>query len=107
MRSEEIPEEEPDEEPEDEPNGSATGVATAVPALGFPSREFEFRTDEISLAELADGATLAKRLGEASKDGWDFVQIVEAGDKHLLLLRRGKRGERQSRPVGFFPPSRS
>ena len=107
MRSEEIPEEEPDEEPEEEPTGNASGVAAAVPTTGFPSREFEYRTDEISLADLADGSTLARRLGEASRDGWDFVQVLEAGDKRLVLLRRGRRGERQSRPVGFFPPARS
>jgi hypothetical protein len=78
-----------------------------VPSLGPPSREFEYRTDELSLSELADGATLAARLGEASKDGWDFVQLVDAGDKRLILLRRARRGEKRSRPVGFFPPSRS
>lgn len=107
MRSEEIPEEEPDEEPEEEPSTAGTAVATAVPGLGFPNREFEFRTDELSLAELADGATLAARLGEASKDGWDFVQVIDAGDRRLVLLRRAKRAEKQGRPVGFLAPSRS
>jgi hypothetical protein len=107
MRSEEIPEEDPDEEPEEEPTGAGAAMATAVPSLGLPSREFEFRTDELSLAELVDGRTLAARLGQASKDGWDYVQVIEAGEKRLLLLRRAKRPEKQGRPVGFFPPSRS
>lgn len=107
MRSEEIPEEEPEEEPDEEPTGAATALATAVPSLGFPTREFEFRTDDISPAELGDGKTLAERLGEASKDGWDFVQVIDAGDKRVVLLRRTKRAEKQARPVGFFPPSRS
>ena len=107
MRSEEIPEEEPDEEPEEEPSNASQAVATAVPSLGFPSREYEFRTDVITVAELADGSTLATRLTAASKDGWDFVQVVEAGDQRFLLLRRARRSEKQARPVGFFPPSRS
>jgi hypothetical protein len=107
MRSEEIPEEEPDEEPEEEPASASQAVATAVPSLGFPSREFEFRTDAISAEELADGSTLATRLTEASKDGWDFLQVLEAGDRRFVLLRRARRSEKQSRPVGFFPPPHS
>ena len=104
MRSEEIPEEEPDEEPEPEPSGQGA-VTTAVPSLGFPVREFEFRADEVSIDDLGDGGSLAARLTQASKDGWDFIQVVEAGDRRLLLMRRVKRSERQARPVGFMPPS--
>lgn len=105
MRSEEIPEEEPDE-PEEEPTSQGSVATATAPSLGFPSREFEFQAEEVSIADLADGKKLATRLTEASKDGWDFVQVVEAGDKRLLLLRRAKRAERQARQVGFMPPAR-
>ncbi len=105
MRSEEIPEEEPDEEPEPQPEPAAAAVAAVVPQVGGPSREFEFRSEEVALSELVDG--LAARLTEASKDGWDFVQVVEAGERRVILYRRAKRAERQAKPVGFFPPSKS
>ena len=107
MRSEEIPEEEPDEpEPEEAP-AAASAVATMLPSVAPASREFEFRTESIALAELTDGSTLPAKLGEASKDGWDFVQVIEAGDSRVLLFRRGKKAERHNRPVGFSPPSKS
>jgi hypothetical protein len=102
MRSEEIPEEEP-EEPEEEPAGAPAGVATVVPSVGGPPREFEFKTEELTVAEIS--AVLASRLTEASKEGWDFVQVIDAGERRVILYRRAKRGERHSRPVGFFPPA--
>lgn len=104
MRSEEIPEEEPDE-PEEEPEQAESAVATFVPSVGSASREFEFRTEGMSISELADGSTLAQKLTDASKEGWDLVQVLDAGDSRVIVFRRGKRPERQSRPVGFFPPS--
>jgi len=107
MRSEEIPEEEPDEEPEREPANAAAPAATMVPAVGAGAREFEFKTEALSLSELGDGSTLATRLTEASKEGWDFVQVLDAGDQRVIVYRRGKRSDRQTRPVGFFPPSKS
>lgn len=103
MRSEEIPEEEPDE-PEEEPS-AAPSVATVVPSVGAPSREFEYKTEELTPAEVT--AVLASRLTEASKDGWDFVQVIDAGESRVILYRRPKRGEHHARPVGFFPPSKS
>lgn len=105
MRSEEIPEEpdEPEEEPEQAP--AAAAVATMVPSVAGQSREFEYRTEELKLTDLA--GDLAGRLTEASKDGWDFVQIVDAGESRLIVYRRSKRPERQARPVGFFPPAKS
>ena len=102
MRSEEIPEEEPDE-PEEEPSAAPSGVATVVPSVGGPSREFEFKTEELTVEEIT--AVLASRLTEASKDGWDFVQVIDAGERRVILYRRAKRGERNARPVGFFPPA--
>ena len=105
MRSEEIPEEEPDEEPEPEQAPSQAAVATVVPSVGSAGREFEYRTEDLAVGEIADG--LAKRLTDASKDGWDFVQVVDAGERRVILLRRAKRAERHAKPVGFFPPSKS
>ncbi|HEX6488436.1 MAG TPA: hypothetical protein VF137_06125 [Candidatus Dormibacteraeota bacterium] len=106
MRSEEIPEQEPDE-PEEEPAQAEQSVATLVPSVGQAAREFEFRTEALSLAELTDGSTLARKLTEASKEGWDLVSVLDAGDHRVIVYRRGKRSERQSHPVGFFPQSRS
>jgi len=105
MRSEEIPEEpdEPEEEPEQAP--AAAAVATVMPSVGGQPREFDYRTEELAAAELSGG--LADRLTQASKDGWDFVQVVDAGEQRVIVYRRAKRSERQARPVGFFPPSKS
>ncbi len=99
-RAEEEPE--PDEpEPDDEP-GSAPSVASIVPTVGGSgSREFEYRTDLISVAELTDGSTLAEKLGKASVDGWDLVDILDGGDQKVVLLRKPKRPKTESRPVGF------
>ena len=105
MRSEEIPEEEPDEEPEPEPAPSQAAGATVVPSVGSPSREFEYRTEDVAVGDVA--TRLAELLTEASKEGWDFVQVVDAGDRRVILFRRGKRSERHAHPVGFFPPSKS
>lgn len=108
MRAEEIPEpDEPEEEPEEEPGQAGAAVATAL-NVGMAAREFEFKTDEIPLEKIADGTTLAEALTEASKDGWDFMQLVDAGgDRRLMLFRRAKRAERKGHPVGFLAPSRS
>ena len=51
-----------------------------------------------------DGTTLADRLTRASADGWDLVEIIGAGERHAILLRKAKRPERPGRPVGFAPP---
>jgi hypothetical protein len=53
---------------------------------------------------VTDGTTLAAQLTGASKDGWDLVDIINAGDRHAVLLRRLKRPERNARQVGFAPP---
>ena len=51
-----------------------------------------------------DGTTLAGQLNKASTDGWDLVDIINAGDRYAVLLRRAKRPDRNARPVGFTPP---
>lgn len=96
MRAEEEPEEEPDQRP--------SGGQTLLPTVTPPGREFEFRTEQLKAAEMADGKTLAERLTAASKDGWDLVEVIEVRDVYAVLLRRPKTRERESRPVGFAPP---
>jgi len=82
---------------------AATPHRTVVPPPDG-TREYEFRTELLTSAEVTDGSTLAGRLTQASADGWDLVDIINAGDRHAVLLRRLKRPERSSRQVGFAPP---
>ncbi len=107
LRFEEEPEPiivpEPDEDPDgpdDEP-AAAAGTATIVPRVDSPmEREYEYRVDVLSLAEVLDG-TIAEKLSEASHDDWHLVDIIDAGDKKALLLRKRKQKESARRPVGF------
>ncbi len=103
VQSEEEPDEEPDE-PEEEPEARAT--ASTMPIYGLGGREFEFRTEAITLPELTDGHTLAERLTAASGDGWDYVETIPTGSDPVLLYRRTKRQAREARKVGFDPPGR-
>jgi hypothetical protein len=97
-RSEEEPD--PDEEPEAAPTGQ-TGPPT--PVVAPPGREYEYRSELLSQDEIADG-TLVTTLNESAAEGWDLVEVIAAGEKRVVLLRRPKRGERESRPVGFQRP---
>jgi hypothetical protein len=101
-RLEEEPE--PDEEPDERPAGVATAPGTQVPSVSDAGREHEYRTDLLTAGEVLDGKTLADQLTKASSDGWDLVDIISAGDRYAVLLRRAKRPERNARPVGFTPP---
>ncbi len=101
-RLEEEPE--PDEDPDEEPAAVATAERPLVPSIGDGGREYEYQTDLLTTAEVIDGTTLAGRLTKASGDGWELVDIINAGDRHAVLLRRAKRPERNTRPVGFTPP---
>ncbi len=94
---------EPEEPDEDEP---AAATSTLVPTVGSENggREFEYRTELLTAAQVVDGTTLAEQLTRASSDGWDLVDVIGAGDRHAVLLRRGKRPERSARRVGFSPP---
>ena len=77
---------EPDEEPEEpaeEPAASAA-TATIVPRVDAPIER-----------------TIADKLSEASHDEWHLVDIIDAGDKKALLLRKRKQKEAARRPVGF------
>jgi hypothetical protein len=93
----------------DEPDEPDEAVAIAGPGPlptvdSAAGREFEFRTDVLTDAEVTDGKTLADRLTQASKDGWDLVEVIGVRDAHAVLLRRPKKVERESRRVGFTPP---
>ena len=108
LRSEEDPDEEPDEP--GQPNHPGDGAATStqmVPSVGLPLREWEFSTQVLTVTQVADGTTLVKTLKDAAADGWELSDVVDAGDKRVLLMRRPKRGQRESRRVGFAPPSHS
>jgi len=106
-RDEEEPEE--PEEP-DEPGGPDNGAMAPtrmVPNVGLPGRDWEFSTQVLTLAQVTDGTTLVKVLKESGADGWDLADVIDGGDKRVLLLRRPKRSQRESRRVGFAPPSES
>ena len=101
-RLEEEPE--PDQEPDETPAAVATAPGAQIPSVSDGAREHEYRTDLLTAAEVVDGTTLAGQLTRASGEGWDLVDIISAGDRYAVLLRRAKRPERNARPVGFTPP---
>jgi hypothetical protein len=104
LRSEEDPDDDPDEP--DQPNHPGDGAAAArmVPTVGLPLREWEFSTQVLTVSQLVDGVTLVKRLKEAGADGWELTDVIDGGDKRVLLMRRPKRSILESRRVGFAPP---
>ena len=105
-RSEEDPDEEPDEPAQPtSPDGARGTAAGLVPAVGLPSREWEFSTRVLSVAQVADGVTLVKVIHEAAADGWDLASVIDGGDKRVILMRRQKRSARESKRVGFAPPA--
>ena len=101
-------EEDPDEEPEpSSPDGARGAAASLVPSVGFPGREWEYSTKVLTVAQVVDGVTLAKLLQEAGGDGWELGDVIDGGDKRVLLMRRPKRSPRESRRVGFAPPKQN
>jgi len=103
LRFEEDPDEDPDEP--DQPGDGAPSAAGIVPTVGLPLREWEFSTEVLTVAQLVDGVTLVKLLKEAGEDGWDLTDVIDGGEKRVLLMRRPKRSAHESRRVGFAPPS--
>ena len=99
-------EEDPDDEP-DEPEQPADGAVPTshVPSVGMPAREWEYSTEVLTLAQVVDGTTLVKVLQAAAADGWELAEVVDGGEKRVLLMRRSKRSSRESRRVGFAPPA--
>ncbi len=106
MRERHEEEPEPDEEPDQEPETVSAPTAPVVPAVPMGEREFEYRTELLTSDEVVDGSTLAGLLTTSSSDGWSLVEIVTAGEKHAVLLRKAKKIEKESRRVGFAPPDR-
>ena len=103
-------EEEPDEEPEEpehpaEPGDGAAPTARSVPSVAMPTRDWEYSSKSLTVTQVADGSSLVKALQEAATDGWELADVIDAGDKRVLLMRRPKRASRESRRVGFAPPN--
>jgi hypothetical protein len=108
LRFEEDPDEEPDEPAQPTPPDGARGTAGGlVPSVGVPSRDWEYATKVLTVAQLADGVTVVKILQEAGAEGWELASVLDGGEKRVILLRRPKRTTRESRRVGFAPPSGS
>jgi hypothetical protein len=104
MRSEEEPDEEPDEPAQPHRDGAAPSL---VPTVGMPNREWEFSTQILTVAQVVDGVTLVKLLKDAAVDGWELSDVIDGGEKRVLLMRRPKRSARETRRVGFAPPKPS
>ncbi len=103
FRFEEEPDEEPDEQP-GQPDGARGAAAGVIPAVGFPSRDWEYSTKVLTVGQLADGVTVVKVLQEAGAEGWELASVLDGGEKRVILMRRPKRAARESRRVGFAPP---
>ena len=101
------PDEDPEYEPEDSPAASATLMASPARSNSSGDRDYEYRTEVLTVVEVADGKTLAARLIAAAADDWHFVQVIDAGDRRVVLFRKAKKTERERRSVGFAPPGRS
>jgi len=104
LRSEEDPDEDPDEP--DQPSDGAAATRM-VPNVGLPMREWEFSTQVLTVAQLVDGVTLVNILKESGADGWELTDVIDGGEKRVLLMRRPKRSLLESRRVGFAPPKQS
>ncbi|HYM67890.1 MAG TPA: hypothetical protein VEW68_11410 [Patescibacteria group bacterium] len=105
-------EEEPDEEPDEpeqpaKPGDGAAAIGTMLPSVGMPNREWEYSTRVLTVAEVVDGVTLVKLLQESGADGWDLADVIDGGEKRVILMRRPKRSPKESRRVGFAPPNNS
>ena len=101
MHDEEDPDDDPDE-PEQPEDGAAP--TTHIPSVGLPAREWEYSTEVLTLAQVADGTTLVKFLQASAAEGWELADVIDGGEKRVLLMRRSKRSSRESRRVGFAPP---
>ncbi len=105
-RFEEDPDEERDEPAQPAaPDGARGMAAGVVPSVGLPNRDWEYSTKVLSVAQVADGVTVVKVLQEAGVDGWELASVLDGGDKRVILMRRPKRSARESRRVGFAPPT--
>lgn len=90
-----------EEDPEHE---EASPSQSAIPTVAPVGREFEYRTDALTNADVTKGTKLIELLNKSAADGWDLVEIINAGDSHVVLQRKGKPPKRDSRRVGFTLP---
>jgi hypothetical protein len=56
------------------------------------------------VAQIVDGKSLVANLKDAGADGWELSDVIDGGEKRVLLMRRPKRSTQESRRVGFAPP---
>jgi hypothetical protein len=105
IRAEEDPDDEPDEPEQPASPDGAASATSLVPNVGLPNREWEYSTHVLTIAQVVDGTTLVKVLKEGGTDGWELADVLDGGDKRVLLMRRPKRSTRESRRVGFAPPT--
>ena len=101
------PDEDPEYDPEDMPAAPTTLTASRSSANGSGDRDYDYRTEVLTLDQVADGKTLTGMLADASADGWHLVQVIDAGDRRVVLFRKVKKADRERRSVGFAPPGRS
>jgi hypothetical protein len=92
-------------EEEPEPEEESSPASAVVPSVAQEGREYEYRTDTLTNAELVKGAKLVELLTSSGSDGWDLVDILAAGDSHVVLQRKPKEPKRDQRRVGFTFPA--
>ncbi len=92
------------EEPEIEPQSPSTPATQALVVAPAATQgvAFDYRTEVLTAAQMLDGKTLPDKLAQESSDGWDLVDLLQAQDKHVILLRKPKKPDRGERRVGFF-----
>jgi hypothetical protein len=99
LRADEEPEE-PETEPE--PSSSTTSPAVVVAAPSSQGVAFDYRTEVLTAKEVLDGTTLPDKLARESAEGWDLVDLIQAENRHVIILRKPKKPDRSERRVGFF-----
>jgi len=95
---------EPDEPDQPTPGDGAAPTARNIPSVGMPTREWEYSTRVLTVAQIVDGKSLVTTLKDAGADGWELSDVVDGGEKRVLLMRRPKRSSQEARRVGFAPP---
>ena len=101
----EEPDEDPDLDPDEEPiQALSQGPTTTMGGGG--DRDWEYRTEVLSLGQVADGTTLVEKLTGAATENWHLVEVIDAGESRVLLLRRTRKSPKERRSVGFAPPGR-
>jgi hypothetical protein len=105
--AEEDPEEPDEPEQPNAPDNGASAPTRMVPSVSLPSREWEYATHVLTVAQLVDGKTLVQVLKDSASEGWELAEVVDGGEKRVLLMRRHKRAAREARRVGFAPPTQT